>query len=191
MSVLGQSVKRVEDYKFLTGKGRYTDDIVLPRMTFASVVRSPHAHANIRGIDSSEAAKADGVVAVLNGEEMAADGIGGLPAGWQVDFKNGDTMKEPPHPPLAVGKVRQTRSPSLSPKPASRPGTRPSSSRSTTRSSTPSSTSSQPRKRGLPSCTRTSPTTSPSTGSSATRRRPTPPSPAPPTSPPSNTPTSA
>ncbi len=106
MSVLGQSVKRVEDYKFLTGKGRYTDDIVLPRMTFAAVVRSPHAHANIRGIDSSEAAAADGVVAVLNGEEMAADGIGGLPAGWQVDFKNGDTMKEPPHPPLAVGKVR-------------------------------------------------------------------------------------
>lgn len=106
MSVLGQSVKRVEDQKFITGKGLYTDDITLPNMTFAAVVRSPHAHANIKNIDASAAIAADGVVAVLNGEEMAADGVGSLPAGWQVDFKNGDTMKEPPHPPLAVGKVR-------------------------------------------------------------------------------------
>ena len=106
MSVLGQSVKRVEDQKFITGKGLYTDDITLPNMTYAAIVRSPHAHANIKNIDASAAIAADGVVAVLNGEEMAADGVGGLPAGWQVDFKNGDTMKEPPHPPLAVGKVR-------------------------------------------------------------------------------------
>ena len=106
MSVLGQSVKRVEDQKFITGKGLYTDDITLPNMTYAAIVRSPHAHANIKNIDASAAIAADGVVAVLNGEEMAADGVGGLPAGWQVDFKNGDTMKEPPHPPLAIGKVR-------------------------------------------------------------------------------------
>ena len=106
MSVLGQSVKRVEDRKFITGKGRYTDDIVLPRMTFAVVVRSPHAHAEIKGIDASAAVAAEGVIAVFDGEQMAADGVGGLPAGWQVDFKNGDTMLEPPHQPLAVGKVR-------------------------------------------------------------------------------------
>ena len=105
-SVLGQPVKRVEDKKFITGKGRYTDDIVLPKMTFAAIVRSPYAHANIKRIDTKAAAAAEGVVAVFTGEQMQADGVGGLPAGWQVDFKNGDTMKEPPHPPLAVGKVR-------------------------------------------------------------------------------------
>ena len=104
--VMGQPIKRVEDKKFITGKGRYTDDIVLPRMSFAVVVRSPHAHAEIKGIDASAATAAEGVIAVLDGEQMAADGVGGLPAGWQVDFKNGDTMLEPPHPPLAVGKVR-------------------------------------------------------------------------------------
>ena len=104
--VMGQPIKRVEDKKFITGKGRYTDDIVLPRMTFAEVVRSPHAHAEIKGIDAAAAEAAEGVVAVFDGEQMAADGVGGLPAGWQVDFKNGDTMLEPPHPPLAVGKVR-------------------------------------------------------------------------------------
>ena len=104
--LLGQSVKRVEDKRFITGKGRYTDDIVLPNMTFAIVVRSPHGHAEINGIDTSAAAAADGVVAVFTGEDMQADGINGVPCGWQVDFKNGDTMKEPPHPSLAVGKVR-------------------------------------------------------------------------------------
>lgn len=105
-SVLGQPVKRVEDKKFITGKGRYTDDIVLPKMTFAAILRSPYAHANIKSIDTKASAAAEGVVAVFTGEQMQADGVGGLPAGWQVDFKNGDTMKEPPHPPLAVGKVR-------------------------------------------------------------------------------------
>ena len=105
-SVLGQSIKRVEDKRFITGEGRYVDDIVLPKMTYAAIVRSPHAHAEIKGIDSSAASSAAGVVAVLTGQEMAPDLIGGLPAGWQVDFKNGDTMKEPPHPPLAVDKVR-------------------------------------------------------------------------------------
>ncbi len=105
-SVLGQSVKRVEDKRFLTGKGRYVDDIVLPNMTFATIVRSPYAHAEIKGVDVSAASSAAGVVAVFTGKELAPDLIGGLPAGWQVDFKNGDTMKEPPHPPLAVDKVR-------------------------------------------------------------------------------------
>jgi carbon-monoxide dehydrogenase large subunit len=105
-SVRGQSVKRVEDKRFITGEGRYVDDIVLPKMTYAAIVRSPHAHAEIKGIDSSAASSAAGVVAVLTGQEMAPDLVGGLPAGWQVDFKNGDTMKEPPHPPLAVDKVR-------------------------------------------------------------------------------------
>ncbi len=105
-NLVGQSVKRVEDKRFITGKGRYVDDMVLPGMTYAAVVRSDVAHGNIRGIDSGEALRAPGVVAVLTGADMEADGIAGLPCGWQVDFKNGDTMKEPAHPALAVGKVR-------------------------------------------------------------------------------------
>ena len=105
-NLIGQSIKRVEDKRFITGKGRYVDDIVLPNMTWAVVVRSDVAHANLRGIDAGEASRAPGVVAVLTGADMEADGINGLPCGWQVDFKNGDTMKEPAHPALAVGKVR-------------------------------------------------------------------------------------
>ena len=105
-NLIGQSIKRVEDKRFITGKGRYVDDIVLPDMTWAVVVRSDVAHANLRGIDAGEASRAPGVVAVLTGADMEADGINGLPCGWQVDFKNGDTMKEPAHPALAVGKVR-------------------------------------------------------------------------------------
>ena len=105
-NLVGQSVKRVEDKRFITGKGRYVDDMVLPGMTHAAVVRSDVAHANIRAIDAGEASRSPGVVAVLTGADMEADGIAGLPCGWQVDFKNGDTMKEPAHPALAVGKVR-------------------------------------------------------------------------------------
>lgn len=104
--IIGQSVKRVEDKRFITGRGRYTDDIVLPKMTYASILRSPHAHARIKSIDLAEARSAPGVVAVFTGEDLRAAGIVGVPCGWQVNFRNGDRMKEPPHPVLAVDKVR-------------------------------------------------------------------------------------
>ncbi len=103
-SFIGQSVKRVEDRRFITGKGRYTDDIVLPGMTYASIVRSPYAHARIKGYQLAGAKAAPGVVAVYTGKDL--EGITGVPTGWQVNFKNGDVMKEPPHPILAVEKVR-------------------------------------------------------------------------------------
>ncbi|RMD67032.1 xanthine dehydrogenase family protein molybdopterin-binding subunit [Candidatus Parcubacteria bacterium] len=99
---IGASVKRKEDKRFLTGKGRYTDDIVLPNMTYAYVVRSPHAHAKIRSINVEKARAQPGVVAVFTGQHMQDDGVGSVPNGWQI----GEEMKEPPHPPLAVGKVR-------------------------------------------------------------------------------------
>ncbi len=105
-SMIGKSVKRVEDKRFLTGKGNYTDDIVLPGMTYASIVRSHHAHAKINSVDTSQATAVDGVVAVFTGTDIANAEIGGVPCGWQVDFKNGDTMKEPPHPLLVADKVR-------------------------------------------------------------------------------------
>lgn len=104
MSYIGKSVKRLEDKRFLTGKGKYTDDIKLPGMTHAYIVRSPYAHAKINNIDISQAQSADGVVAVFVGNDI--EGIAGVPTGWQVNFKNGDTMKEPPHPLLVREKVR-------------------------------------------------------------------------------------
>lgn len=106
MTYIGKAVKRVEDKRFVTGKGRYTDDIVLPNMAYAYIIRSPYAHAKIVSIDSSAATKAEGVVAVYTGKHIADAGIAGVPCGWQVNFKNGDTMKEPPHPLLAIDKVR-------------------------------------------------------------------------------------
>ncbi len=99
---IGTAVKRKEDRRFLTGKGTYTDDIVLPNMTYAYIVRSPHAHAKIKKIDTSKVKAQKGVVAVFTGEDMQKDGVGSVPNGWQI----GEDMKEPPHPPLAVGKVR-------------------------------------------------------------------------------------
>tara|TARA_B100000749_G_scaffold47921_1_gene33944 strand:- start:6 stop:2378 length:2373 start_codon:yes stop_codon:yes gene_type:complete len=101
---IGQSVKRVEDQRFITGKGQYTDDITLPGMTFATFIRSPLAHANIKNIDLSAAKKAPGYVASFVGGDIP-EAIAGVPCGWQVDFKNGDTMKEPPHPLLARTKA--------------------------------------------------------------------------------------
>ncbi|MCW5653632.1 xanthine dehydrogenase family protein molybdopterin-binding subunit [Hydrogenophaga sp.] len=103
---IGESLKRKEDYRFLTGAGQYTDDIVLPNMHHAVFVRSPHAHAKIRKIDKSAALKAPGVIGVLDGEDVAADKIGGLPCGWLITGTDGQPMKEPPHPILAHGKVR-------------------------------------------------------------------------------------
>ena len=101
---IGKSVKRREDNRFLKGAGKYTDDIKLPKMTQAAFVRSPYAHAKILSVDISEAKKAEGVVAVFT----AQDGCGqyGVPCGWQVDFKNGETMREPQHPLLAKEKIR-------------------------------------------------------------------------------------
>jgi carbon-monoxide dehydrogenase large subunit len=105
-SLIGKSVKRVEDKRFITGKGRYTDDMVLPGMVYAYILRSPYAHARINSIDTSVATAMDGVVKVFTGKDIADSGVNGIPTGWQVNFKNGDTMKEPPHPILVADKVR-------------------------------------------------------------------------------------
>lgn len=99
-NLIGQAVKRVEDKRFITGKGKYTDDLVLPLMTYACMVRSPYAHAKIVNIDASQALAMEGVVAVFTGKDIV--GITGVPCGWQVNFKDGTTMKEPPHPLLVT-----------------------------------------------------------------------------------------
>ncbi|RPH55311.1 xanthine dehydrogenase family protein molybdopterin-binding subunit, partial [bacterium] len=108
---MGASVARKEDRRFLLGKGRYTDDIVLPGQTWGVFVRSPYAHAAIRSINASQATAAPGVLAVLTGDDVAADGLGGIPCGWQIKNKDGSVMVEPPHPALAQGKVRHVGDP--------------------------------------------------------------------------------
>ncbi|MGM9486969.1 xanthine dehydrogenase family protein molybdopterin-binding subunit [Ideonella sp. YS5] len=101
---IGQSVKRREDARFLTGTGRYTDDIVLPGQTYAYFLRSPYAHARLGPIDTSAAQAAPGVLGVFTGEQFKE--IGGLPCGWLINSIDGSPMKEPKHPILADGKVR-------------------------------------------------------------------------------------
>jgi carbon-monoxide dehydrogenase large subunit len=103
---IGASVQRKEDKKFLTGKGRYTDDINRAGQVYAHFVRSDVAHANIKSIDTKAASAASGVVAVYTGEDVAADGIGGPICGWVVPNRDGSATHEPPHPLLAQGKVR-------------------------------------------------------------------------------------
>jgi aerobic carbon-monoxide dehydrogenase large subunit len=105
-NVIGASLKRREDYRFLTGSGTYTDDVKLDRQTYAVFVRSPHAHAAIKRIDTTKAQQAPGVVAVFTGEDTANAKINGLPCGWLITDINGQPMKEPAHPVLAQGKVR-------------------------------------------------------------------------------------
>ena len=110
-TVLGASILRKEDRRFLTGRGTYVADIERPGMTFGVFVRSPHAHARIRAVESADALALPGVLAVLTGEDIKRDGVGGIPCGWCVTGKGGVPMKEPPHPALAQGKVRHVGDP--------------------------------------------------------------------------------
>src|SRR6516162_7085226 len=76
---IGKPVRRREDARFLTGAGKYADDMNLPGQAYAYMVRSPHAHARIGGIDVGPAAGAPGVLAVLTGRDAAADGLQPIP----------------------------------------------------------------------------------------------------------------
>src|SRR5687768_3251483 len=105
-SPIGQSLRRREDARFLTGAGQYTDDVVLPGQTYGVFARSPYAHARIRAIDTARALQAPGVLKVFTGADLAEAKVGGLPCGWLIHSKDGSPMKEPPHPVLAQGKVR-------------------------------------------------------------------------------------
>ncbi len=103
---IGASVIRKEDFRFLTGKGHYTDDINRPGQAHAFFLRSHHAHAEILSIDASAAHSMPGVLAVFTGADLAADKIGGLICGWMIHSKDGSPMKAGSHPALAQGKVR-------------------------------------------------------------------------------------
>ncbi|MDD9921661.1 MAG: xanthine dehydrogenase family protein molybdopterin-binding subunit [Boseongicola sp.] len=101
---VGQAVKRREDQRFITGNGRYTDDINLQGQTFAAFARSDVAAGVINSINTAKAEAMPGVVAVFTGEDFVE--VGGNPAGWLVHSRDGEPMKEPKRPVLAHGKVR-------------------------------------------------------------------------------------
>ncbi len=103
---IGARVRRTEDFRFLTGAGKYTDDIDRPGQAYAYFVRSPHAHATIRSINADAGKASPGVVAVFTGADLEADGLGGLICGWTITGKNGEPHKAPPHPALAKDTVR-------------------------------------------------------------------------------------
>jgi carbon-monoxide dehydrogenase large subunit len=100
---IGASVRRKEDFRFITGRGQYTDDITRPGETHAHFLRSPHARAKIKNIDAKAAKSMPGVLAVLVGAELADDKIGGLICGWMIHSKDGSPMKAAPHPAIASG----------------------------------------------------------------------------------------
>lgn len=103
---IGASVTRVEDKRFLTGNGQYTDDINRVGQVHAYFLRSPHAHAKINGVDTGAAAGMPGVLAIFTGKDLADAGVGSLPCGWNVVGKSGEGHNAPPHPALAVDRVR-------------------------------------------------------------------------------------
>src|SRR5215467_11289119 len=103
---IGASVVRKEDKRFITGKGRYVDDIKLVGMTFAQFIRSPHAHARVKSIDTSAALKMPGVLAVLTGKEIVDDKVGNLICGWAITSKDGSPMKMGAWPAMAPETVR-------------------------------------------------------------------------------------
>src|SRR5919202_1308238 len=98
---VGRALKRKEDPRLITGRGTYVDDMVLPGMLYAAVVRSPEAHATITSIDTAAASQRPGVVAVFTGEDME-DLAAACPMVW---VPPGVDVKVPDHWPLARGKV--------------------------------------------------------------------------------------
>ncbi len=100
--VIGSAIKRREDPALLTGQGKYTDDLPLPGMTYATIVRSPHAHARILSVDATEALDHPQVVAVYTGRDIEDSAAGGVvPVGWLLPG-----LKTPAHPILATEVTR-------------------------------------------------------------------------------------
>ena len=108
---IGVPLRRVEDRRFLTGRGRFVADIDLSGALACALVRSPHAHADIRRIDISAALGSSGVVAVLTGADMAADGMAPMRPLWVIRSREGSPMAEPPRFALAREKVRHVGEP--------------------------------------------------------------------------------
>ncbi|MCG8451606.1 MAG: molybdopterin-dependent oxidoreductase, partial [Spirochaetales bacterium] len=106
---IGAAPKRREDLRFLTGTGRYTDDINIHGQTYAHFLRSDMAHGTINSIDTSAAAAMPGVLRIFTSKDF--EGVGGIPCGRQVTDRFGQPIQEPKHPVLAEGKVRHVGDP--------------------------------------------------------------------------------
>ncbi|MBM4439739.1 MAG: molybdopterin-dependent oxidoreductase [Candidatus Rokubacteria bacterium] len=112
--LFGKSIKRREDPRFITGRGNYVDDLKLTGMTYAAFVRSPHAHARIKGIDVGAAKAHPGVVAVFTGKDMT--GVNSLPCGWDLRKEKGipgvvEDLAIVPHMPLTSDVARHVGDP--------------------------------------------------------------------------------
>jgi aerobic carbon-monoxide dehydrogenase large subunit len=103
---IGQPVRRTEDARFLTGRGRYVDDLKLPEMCAGAVVYSPHAHARILRVDTSAAEAAEGVICVLTGADAQADRLGGIPPLFMLDDIGGPPGYRTKRPVLVADEVR-------------------------------------------------------------------------------------
>lgn len=103
-SGIGASSKRREDVRFLTGKGRYTDDLNVAGQAYVHFLRSDVAHGTLNSVDTSAAAAMPGVVRIFTGADF--EGVGGLPCGWGITDRHGNPQQEPAHPVIAQGKVR-------------------------------------------------------------------------------------
>jgi carbon-monoxide dehydrogenase large subunit len=108
---IGQSVRRLEDPRLVQGLGRYSDDVSLPREARAAVVRSSHAHAGIGRVDAAAALAAPGVLAVLRGADLVADGVGNLPSDRGRKRRDGAPAFPTPRPALARQRVRHVGDP--------------------------------------------------------------------------------
>lgn len=110
---IGQPVRRKEDFRLLTGQGRFVDDVKLPGLAHAVLVRSPHAHARILAVDTAAALAAPGVLAVLTGADCRADGLAPLPHAAGLMGPPDITVRQPAgpmvttrHDPLPIDRVR-------------------------------------------------------------------------------------
>ena len=101
-ALIGTSAPRKEDPELLTGQARYVDNLTVPGMVWAYLVRSPYAHARVRGVDLSAALAAEGVVAAFSGADLKDDWGGPLPMAWPVT----EDTKNPPHWPLTPDVAR-------------------------------------------------------------------------------------
>ena len=108
---IGQPIRRHEDLRLIAGRGRYTDDITLPRMSHGFVLRSPVAHAHIKRIDVATSRRMPGVLLVAIGEDVRADGLGDLPCVTPLANRDGTPRHDTPRPVLAQGKVRHVGQP--------------------------------------------------------------------------------
>ncbi len=105
MTGAAENTVRVEDHRFLTGKGCYSADVTAEGAAWAVLVRSPHAHADILAIDIGKAEKALGILGVFTGADLADDDLGHIPCMAPVEGKGGSETFVPPHPALAFERV--------------------------------------------------------------------------------------